>query len=551
MRHGPPEVLISYAVNNFNDAYLNNGTYYDERNIEKNRTFHLDILKEYGLGETISGSFKFGGKYRVLNRSKNTNGSIAPYYNMSWPQYEILSNGSVVKKDLSGTDFENLKLVGSGHVSLSNFLGSNIETRNLFDLYSLNPLIDVNLIKEWYQLNKSGSLDLNGRNPEYRKDAQSVLNYYELTERIGAGYIMNTLRFSDFVTLITGLRAENESNDYKSRYTPGDLNSSVYIPSSIKDTSSNFNELIWLPNFQLKIMPTGFMNIRLAAYRALARPDFNYRLLKYVGQSGTHPTVILGNPNLKAAKAWNYETSISLYNNEIGLFTISGFYKVIKDMYKQTNNIQLQINQGADAVLEQLGITWPIAFPRYGLTYAYNSPKVTKVWGFELSHQINFLYLPGFLSGIVLSYNVSISRSESYNIQTEVITTGVFPNRKTVRIIVQDKGKLESQPELFGNVALGYDMDGFSGRVSVFFQNEYITSITGDGRDTHFQKGFTNWDLALKQRINKNIAVLFNINNFSDYIESSGIRNNVFGWEQINNQTKYGLTADLGIRITL
>jgi len=51
-------------------------------------------------------------------------------------------------------------------------------------------------------------------NPLYRYDD------YDITERVGAGYIMNTLNLGQFATIIAGVRVEQEDNDYVAGYMP-------------------------------------------------------------------------------------------------------------------------------------------------------------------------------------------------------------------------------------------------------------------------------------------------------------------------------------------
>ena len=114
------------------------------------------------------------------------------------------------------------------------------------------------------------------------------------------------------------------------------------------------------------------MNVRFAAYRALARPDFNLRLEKYVssGFSGTL-SLLLGNPQLKTATAWNYEANASFFGNSIGLVTISGYYKEINDLFHMLNNASTVGNQ----IIDVLGIGWRTPHTGvYSLTAPYNSP---------------------------------------------------------------------------------------------------------------------------------------------------------------------------------
>jgi len=548
LKHGPAEDLIPLAVNNFDMATLEWAHYRGQKNIQIEKTVFLNLLKQYFISNYVSGEIKLGGKYKLMNRSRNSSHLSAEYYNINFPQYEDLPDGSIGMKDFNGTSFENLQFVSS-LVGMSNFYGSEIENRMLFDIYNLTPELDVNLLREWYELNKNGRRGATSSSrSEYNNNGAEPLNTYNIVERISSAYIMNTLNIGSIASLIIGLRVENEHNTYNSKYTNTNVNGIYFNPDFVMDTVSTYNETIWLPNIQTIIRPVNFMNIRLAAYKALSRPNFNNRLIKYIPNTDN---ITLANPNLKAAKAWNYEISTSFFSNYIGLITLSAYYKVIEDMYHSTNGMNIMQKWGGDKIIEELGVDWPIPNANYNLIYYYNSPKDTKVWGFELEQQINFLFLPGFLKGFVLSYNFSINRSETYLYETETIkNTDVFPAQFINKLVIV-KTKLENQPELMANIALGYDIADFSIRMSVFFQDKYKIYSSADGRQYTYVNPFTKWDLSIKQKITSYLSILFNLNNFTDYYEGTTKYSNDFYRDFDRSRNKYGLSADLGIRVEL
>jgi len=217
-----------------------------------------------------------------------------------------------------------------------------------------------------------------------------------------------------------------------------------------------------------------------------------------------------------------------------------------------------------NAILDTLGIAWRTPHTgSYGLSLPYTSPKPTKVWGLEFEHQMNFRFLPGFLNNLVLSYNASIVRSETYVISTDTFTvfikqpTGFPPPFDSISIpitnnrIVERKQKLEGQPEFYGNISLGYDIGSFSARISLFHQSEYNLSFSASGTTDQVINSFTRIDLALKHQLTDNVSLMLNLNNLTNIEESNSIFNRSTGWKILNTSEKYGLTADLGVRITL
>jgi TonB-dependent receptor len=329
------------------------------------------------------------------------------------------------------------------------------------------------------------------------------------------------------------------------------------VTGTIKDTSATHAETNWLPNVQLTLRPTEFMNIRLAAYRALARPDFNLRLEKYIVQGGGGVvSLLLGNPALKTSTAWNFEASTAFFSNTVGLISVSAFYKEIDDMVHVLQNASVM----GDELVKNLGIGWEVPFPSgtaYSLTVPYNSPTPTKVYGFEFEHQINFSFLPGFLKNVVLSYNGSVVRSQTYLISTTIETTyvspvpGFPPVPIFTNVVGQSRQKLEGQPEFYGNISLGYDIGGFSIRASLFHQGEFNSAFSASSISDQLVNAYTRWDLALKQDITDHISVRVNVSNLTDAADVTSIYNRIQEWKLLNTSEHYGMTVDLGLRVVL
>lgn len=561
MRNSPPltsspELLIPYAWNNFEVAQLDTGYFRYEKNRDKEKTAFLDLRKEYSLSDFATGEIKIGGKYRVKDRFREASTLMAAYWLSQWSEDELLPDGTFRRKNFAGTRFANLLRDGRV-ISLLNFLDAPPVSRNVLDRFALYPLINKDALREWYELNKYGALTATGSR-EYRPDGSVFGDYYDVAERVLAGYLMNTLKVGERITLIAGLRVEGENDDYTSRYTPSAL-SGFPVSGTVLDTTTNFKETVWLPNVQAMFKVTDFMNLRLAAYRALARPDFNMRLDKFVAVQQSTSTLTIGNSHLRAAKAWNFEINTSFFSNEIGLISVSAFYKDISDMYHIFNAIPVSGNR----ILDSLGIQWRHPFINntfsYNLTFPFNSSKPTKVWGLEFEHQTNLSFLPGFLQNLVLNYNFSIVRSETFQAfynygkdSVRVVFEGdTLWNYISVLNIFDKKTRLEDQPAFFGNVALGYDIDGFSARLSLFHQADYTRSFAGDGNGDRIVKSYSRLDFSVKQKITEKISVLLNLNNLTGTVEPVNSTFITPGWDLPVSSQKYGLTGDFGVRIEL
>ncbi len=545
-----PEVVIPYAVNNFAVAAIDSGIFSAEHNSQTERTAYLDGKGRYGLGELISGEFKLGGKYKYTSRLKSASRLFAPYYLAAWQP-----------KNLSGTRFDSFyaRYLADNQLrapSLVDFLDPSPASRDLFSKYTLNPMMNKDAVRDWYNLNKNGT----AAHPDYFTDNTADLDYYDIKERIGAGYVMNTLNIGHDLSILAGVRVEQESNEYVSRFVPGTgaLGGFPTPTGQVKDTATTYAETIWLPNLQLTLRPLDFLNVRLAAYKALARPDFSARLIKLYGQSvGSSNNLIVGNPNLKASKAWNYEVNTSVFSNTIGLISVSAFYKEITDDQQLLNAAGLV----GSRFLDSLGIHWNTALTKggYQLTVPYNAALPTKIWGFEFEHQANLGFLPGYMQFLVLSYNFSIVRSQTHLVGTVIDTTynvthsefGDIVTPSYTNRIVDRTQKLEGQPEFFGNVALGIDIGDFSARMSVFYQGQFNRSFSGGGLTDGITGRYTRCDLTIKQRFTDHVALLLSISNLFNVQEDTYVTNRVYNWTRLNTSQRYGMTGDFGVRIDL
>jgi TonB-dependent receptor len=561
-----PEQLISYAVNNFSIANLYWANYRSQHNYDKERTAFLDIGQPLTFSNFFSGEIKIGGKYRIKDRLNDRKEDFTPYYLGRWMTNERLPDGTFREKDFTGTPFEEWWINGGGSISVDEFF-SSYSDRNIYDSYLLNPLIDLNRLKAWWDLNRYGVNSSGSTEPNAQEVwVNPLIQYddYDITEQVLAGYLMATLNVGQNLTLLGGARVESEDNDYIASYMPTSVGGFPVTANTIRDTSSSASGTIWLPNLNVSYRPTDFINIRAAVYKALSRPDFNMRLDRFIAgrpaQVGSQPEIYVGNPNLRPAEAWNYEINASFFGNEIGLISLSAYYKEINYMYHMLNDFNTAAELDAngelqDSVMMFFGIDWKsqMATAAYNLTLPYNSPDQTKVWGFEFEHQINFQFLPGLLKNIVLSYNFSLINSETTVYMSEIVTTvdssGPFPIYRSKNIIVTNTEKLEGMPEFLGNVSLGYDIDGFSGRVSVFHKGEHNVSFSATGINDQITNAFTRVDLAFRQRITDFLSLYLNINNVTNVEDGSSLISRDYGYTLFDQSEQYGTTADLGITL--
>jgi TonB-dependent receptor len=556
---GPTEAWIPYAYNNFQVANAYQATDGNSANYDRERTGFLDIARKYSLGDNIIGELKLGGKYRTKTRTYSANQSVSGYYLGIIPLYTMLSDGSFARKDFTGTRFDGL--VGSNGAPLSRFLDSPPGDRNVFGTSRLFPIINRDALRQWRDLNINGYKVQNSsnNNAEYSRNDLINGNDYSLTERMSAGYLMNTLNLGTSISLILGVRVELDDNDYTAKYTPLSLSGANLSPQGLFNIAeASHKETTVLPNVQLVLKPTDFMNIRLAGYKSLARPDFSDRLPQYVARSSSGNTLTVGNPDLKNSLATNYDAQVQLFGTNIGLFSVSAFYKDIKDMQLSLNNYPIAPGN-AQVLLDSLGINWraytqTLLSGAINLSWPYNSQDPTRVWGFEVEHQADLRFLPWLLKNIVLNYNFTILRSENWVTNVKQISVpNPSPGRPPImqNVTYKEKQKLPDQPEFFANASIGYDYEKSSFRVSYFYQGEYNRTFTTDQLKDVVQDSFSRWDISVKQGITDYLSLILNINNLTNTQEGRSWIDRPIGVTLPNTYTKYGTTIDLGVRVDL
>ena len=133
------------------------------------------------------------------------------------------------------------------------------------------------------------------------------------------------------------------------------------------------------------------------------------------------------NPVLNDATAWNYDISLSFLHPIIGLVTISGFFKNIRDLvvympnYKPVQDTGILAGAPADFTDRLNGgphnyltayVKSDSPFTSYTQPgFPLNNPSPATIKGIEFAWQTNLSYLPGLLKGIVFEINYAIIRS--------------------------------------------------------------------------------------------------------------------------------------------
>ena len=296
---------------------------------------------------------------------------------------------------------------------------------------------------------------------------------------------------------------------------------------------------------QAKYTFNEWLDLRAAYTQTLARPDY-HQLSPHYNMDYSGFNVWSGNPKLKPAQAYNHDLIITLHSNEIGLLSIGGFYKVVKNF---TYSTQYRLHKSAPAGLDSIG-TYGIGgkLPNNGaIVYTYvNSPYLAYVRGFEVDFQTRLWYLPVPFDGILLGANYThINSSATYPWRDDRSDYSVRPPITSVFDSTR-VGRLINQPNDILNAWIGYDYKGFSARLSFLFQGNATSYVGAFSEQDGYQRNYFRIDASIKQQLPwlEKLETYLDISNLNNQNNSSA-QLSIGGF---TNEQNYGLTGNLGVR---
>jgi TonB-dependent receptor len=545
----PQQVLASYpelsstADSNLARLVLYNLGYYDSDLLQKNVTPFFDIKVPLRLGEALSGYVKGGGKFNYIGRT-------ASYISAS--QYP---NRSSVFGTLASTDIDWVQLdrsqavVALGMVEhhWGDFLGGQFP----FGWY---PNMDrLNQVWDWWNdlsnsylaqgpqavISRFGSLQNVGFVPDV---LNSSLNEQSIIERYLGGYLMCDLEYENLITMIFGARYEKVTDDLRGHFV--EANATTYglsIPGSPEDVTRS--DEFWLPMVHLRFNPTEWMKVHLGYTQALSRPDFSALMPNtYYGHTYPPYSYITGNPYLKPELWKSYDLQLMVYGDKVGLFSVSGFFKEVRDKIWQRSFTRIP----GDPIVPGFAANDQVQVTEWS---NHEDPGFVK--GVELEWQTNFWYLPSPFNHFSLNVSYTLLRSEQQYPTTRVWTTVELdsitgkPRPKIHRVDSSSTDNLLNQPDDIVNASLGFNYKGFNAWLSFQFNGMTLTGWTRESELIPYRSSFYRWDFQVSQKLPLDgLEVLFNVANISNHQQESTMR----GDPRPTYVESYGWTSDLGLR---
>ena len=485
----------------------------------------LDFEIPLKLGDKIAGFFKFGGKYQSENRRRH--GIM-----LSDQQYYLKPalTDLAIKNDPRGT----LAVTANHLIQMSNF--NNQENVPILDgKYNFFPTVPESRIRDWYTYHIS----------EYANDPSNDENNYDSFESVTAGYAMLKLNYKDFISFIPGIRFEHSDNTYHGIYSTVNGARGVSGYTQADTAVQKYTE--WLPSAHLKINPTKWMDIRLSAAKTLSRPNYMWIVPRFRYDAGSY-SVKKGNPDLNHATAWNYDASVTVYTGKFGLLSFGGYIKQISNMFYNISGTLSPEN----------AVKYGLPPQSFDLNEDYMNLDNSYVRGLEFEYKTHFNFLPSPFNRFALGFNLTRLWSGTYYMVWKKVEDIVMYNNVRPTLVVdftksyfqKTESRMPSQVDLTSNTWLGYDYKGFSTRVSMSYQGTRLTGINPNTDQVGYYRytdSYLRFDITAKQKINKYISLLINLNNITNATEKGYRFTSAFP----TYENMYGMTADIGIQINL
>lgn len=253
-----------------------------------------------------------------------------------------------------------------------------------------------------------------------------------------------------------------------------------------------------LPSFNLRFKFTDSLQWRLAASKAMTRPDFT-QLQPFLQMSAklnadntavTQWNGIAGNPNLKPMRANQYDTALEWYFAPTGQLYTTLFYKDVRDYISSQTRTETYNGQP------------------FEVTRPYNMGK-GKIRGGEVGYQQFFDFLPGWLKGFGVQANFTYVDSKGGTNSA----TDPYSNTTVTGVVLPLEGLSKRSYNLVGM----YEYGDWSMRLAWNWRSRYL--LTTSDAATHlptWADDYGQLDGSIMYRLNKNVQVGLQTNNLTN-----------------------------------
>jgi TonB-dependent receptor len=326
---------------------------------------------------------------------------------------------------------------------------------------------------------------------------------YDATEQILAGYAMLTQNWGSKHRIVAGIRGEHTTNDYNG-FSYDIVNESA-TPTSGQGTYLNI-----LPSALYRFSLDERTVIRASATNTLARPNY-FDLVPYQEFNSDDNEVKLGNPELAAATAWNFDLGAERYLSSLGIVSAGVFHKNINNFIY--DNVYNDVFNGES----------------YEVTKSENGGTAT-VSGLELTFQRQLDFLPGELKNLNFAANTTLTTST---------TSGILDR--------DDEVGFAGTAPLMLNGTLAYENEKMLVRLSYNYAGAYVDEYGGDQFEDRYYDQQHLMDFNAYYSVSKKARVFIELNN----LLNTPLRYFQYQSQYTMQMEYYQMRANLGVKFDL
>jgi hypothetical protein len=302
---------------------------------------------------------------------------------------------------------------------------------------------------------------------------------YSGVQRLNAYYLMGDLPFvvlENHFQITGGVRIENSEINVSS---PQAFDDPTIINAHLQKTDI-------LPSINLKYMFSEAVNLRLAHYQSVNRPEFR-ELANVLYLDYDQDQNVIGNPYLDRAYVHNYDIRLEVFPGAGEVVAVSYFTKSFH------NAIEERLQAAPDRYVK----TW------------FNSPGGTNS-GWEFEVRTTLAYLGDALSNLSLNGNYTIISSEVEYAETRTDMNGL-------PLVSLATRPMQGQSPWTWNLSLQYTVPEWGTSFGVFY-NKFGRRLNavGDVRDYDvYEEARDMIDLSLTQQLFAGLEAKFGVRNLA------------------------------------
>lgn len=527
-----PEELLKYATINDLEANwtsVSNGSGISEQSQWESS---INFKYDFEINNDIKGNFKGGFKYRDL-----TNFFDYDVYSGSMNLGSAMAERNAILNAFPW--MQEIVPLGSSTLPYELFKKkSGVQDPFLNGQYTMQRHVDIDLMNQALGVLTEIALNQDGVSEAYHhNDMMSTTSDYRGTEALLAGYLMADVNLGKTIMIMPGVRFEENTT----QYTAPRGNSSLPFPDFkyIRDETTVLKtDRFLLPMIHLKYTPVKWFNVRLAYTETLSRPNFNAITPRW--DLGSQ-IIQWNNYNLQPEHSYNWDVYFSFFNSKLGLFTIGGFTKDIRNkIFAMDKRV----------ILDPIDYGLPGETKDKFIYTQMNNPNTSTVKGLEVDWQTAFWYLPGAFKGLIFNVNYTWIHSEAKYPSTYVESTwdpDIFEYTYK-NIDTYYNAPLVLQPKHILNLSFGYDYKKFSARISMLYKDKVFQGPNLWPELVNYSDAYVRWDMSVKQGLPwYGIQIFCNLNNITN---AKDVLRNV-GSKYTTTIQHYGSTIDFGLRFNL